>query len=192
MTTALFWVMQQVVVIPYQRSETSYQSHCQWSRLHYSLHNNPEEHSSHLLCGRSLKSRISKLYLLSVIFFWQPTKTLLFENRQKITILWKYLLKYYTKETILIAKLLLPKLQYCLAIQNHLCKVTLHNENLIKDLISRTAAPALNGSYSICFSHKRFCCMLWNSVWQFCHICLTYTAQLYCIIYTYMNLHYHI
>jgi len=123
-----------------------------------------------------------KLYLLSVIFFWQPTKTLLFENRQQITILWKYLLKCCTTEIILIAKLLLPKLQYCLAIQNHLCKRTLHNANLIKDLISRTSAPALNGSYSIRFSHKRFCCRHCNSVWQFCHFCLTYTAKLYCIV----------
>ena len=122
-----------------------------------------------------------KLYLLSVIVFWQPTKTLLFENRQQITFLWKHLLKYYNAQTILIAKLLLPKLQYCLAIQNHLQKMTLHNANLTKDLVSRTAAPALNGSYSICFSHKRFCCRHWNSVRQFCHICLTYPAKLCCI-----------
>jgi len=41
--TALFWVItQQVVVI---------------RNCHYSLHNNPEECSSHLLYGRSLKTR---------------------------------------------------------------------------------------------------------------------------------------
>jgi hypothetical protein len=69
--TALFWVItQQVVIIPYRRfgttigpiykgqdmeliccSETSVRNY------HYSLRNNPEERSSHLLSGGSLKSR---------------------------------------------------------------------------------------------------------------------------------------
>jgi hypothetical protein len=46
--TALFWViMQRVVVISYRCFGTTY---------HYSLHNNPEEQSSHLLRTGNLKS----------------------------------------------------------------------------------------------------------------------------------------
>ena len=49
--TALFWVVTQwVVVISYQHFGTTYRSHPRGSRsernYHYSLHNNPEEHSS--------------------------------------------------------------------------------------------------------------------------------------------------
>jgi len=51
------------VVISCQRFGTSYQSHFQGGfpensarNYHYSLRNNPEEGSSHLLCGGSLKA----------------------------------------------------------------------------------------------------------------------------------------
>jgi hypothetical protein len=37
-------------------------------KYHYLLHNSPEEHSSHLLCGRSLKSRIQLSYYMSKNF----------------------------------------------------------------------------------------------------------------------------
>jgi hypothetical protein len=50
--TLLFWVItQRVVLIPYRRFGTTYQSHLQFSRI-------PEESSSHLLRGGSLESRI--------------------------------------------------------------------------------------------------------------------------------------
>ena len=79
MRIALFWaIMQRVAVIPYWCFSTTYQSHLQGSRIqaswplkmglagrpemsvrnyHHSPHNNPEKRSSHLLRGRSLKSR---------------------------------------------------------------------------------------------------------------------------------------
>jgi hypothetical protein len=52
--SALFWVItQHIVVVPYQRFRTTYQSHFQGSRnprmdYHYTLCNNPEEHRCHL------------------------------------------------------------------------------------------------------------------------------------------------
>jgi len=85
--TALFWaLMQRVVIVLYQNCVTTYRSHLQGSRIqpngpifkgqefpfkmepksypetsvrnyHYSLRNNPEERSSHLLRGGSLKLR---------------------------------------------------------------------------------------------------------------------------------------
>jgi hypothetical protein len=81
--TALFWVIaQQVAVISYCPFGTTYRSHLQGSisvkilfglltiengtnrlyrnvarNCHYSLRNNPEECNSHLVRGRSLKSR---------------------------------------------------------------------------------------------------------------------------------------
>jgi len=76
----LSWgIMQHVVVIPYRRFETTYQSRFQGSGIldsiplkmgpigcpetsvknyHYMLRNNPEERISHLLRGGSLKSRL--------------------------------------------------------------------------------------------------------------------------------------
>ena len=59
--TALFWIItQRVVVISYRRwgigcTETSVRNH------HYSLRNNPEEPSSQLLRGGSLKTRVGGL-----------------------------------------------------------------------------------------------------------------------------------
>jgi len=77
--TALFWVITQpVAVISYRRFETTYRSHLQSQEsttflpskmgpigypetsvrnYHYLLYNGPEESSSHLLRGGSLKSR---------------------------------------------------------------------------------------------------------------------------------------
>jgi hypothetical protein len=53
MKTPLFWVItQQVVVIPYQRQQLvkiSYRRSASITNYHYSLSNNPEERSSHLL-----------------------------------------------------------------------------------------------------------------------------------------------
>jgi len=47
---ALFWAMtQRVEVIPYRRFGTAYRSHLQY---HYTVHNNPEQRSSHLLPRR--------------------------------------------------------------------------------------------------------------------------------------------
>jgi hypothetical protein len=69
--TALFWViMQRVVVISFRRSgkpigpicrgqdETDRLSETAVRNCHYSLRNNSEERSSHLLRSRSLKTRI--------------------------------------------------------------------------------------------------------------------------------------
>jgi len=79
--TVLFWaITQRVVAIPYRRFRTTYRSHLQGPRnqldswplkmepigcletsvinYHYSLRNNPEERSSYILRGGSLKSRI--------------------------------------------------------------------------------------------------------------------------------------
>jgi len=68
--TVLFWViMQWVVVIFYRRFGAALHYimiRCPKTLVknyHYSLHNNPEEQSSHLLHGRSLKSRIAILLL---------------------------------------------------------------------------------------------------------------------------------
>jgi len=79
MKPALFWVItQRIAVIPYWSFGTTYQSYLQGSRIffgflkmvpisclkmlvinyHYSLSNNTEECSCHLLCGRSPKSRV--------------------------------------------------------------------------------------------------------------------------------------
>jgi hypothetical protein len=69
--TALFWVITQPVVeISYRRFGTTYRSLLQWPRMvpkgcpetsvmnyHYSLRNNQEYRSSHLLRGGSRKSR---------------------------------------------------------------------------------------------------------------------------------------
>jgi hypothetical protein len=72
--TALLWVIaQRVVIISYGRFGTIYRSHRKGSRIlnmeptgssetsvrnyHYSLRNSPQERSSHLLRGGSLKSR---------------------------------------------------------------------------------------------------------------------------------------
>jgi hypothetical protein len=61
--TALYWVVtQRVVVILYVRFETTCGSHSQGSKTsvrnyRYSLRNNPEERSSHLIRGVSLRSR---------------------------------------------------------------------------------------------------------------------------------------
>jgi len=58
--TALFRVItQQVVVIPNRRFGTNYRTGCPKTlarNFRYLLRNNPVEHSSYLLCGRSLKS----------------------------------------------------------------------------------------------------------------------------------------
>jgi len=81
LSTTLFWVItQRLVVIYYRPFGTIHRSQLQGSRFlldslplkmgptgcpetsvrscHYSLRNNPEERSSHMLHGRSLKSRI--------------------------------------------------------------------------------------------------------------------------------------
>jgi hypothetical protein len=49
--TALFWVLDPLKMAPIVCPETSIRNY------HYSLRNNPEERSSHLLRGESLKSR---------------------------------------------------------------------------------------------------------------------------------------
>ena len=72
--TALFWVTAQpVVVISYRRFGTTCRSHLSGLKTgpigspeasvpnhHYSLHNNPEQRSAHLLRGGSLKSRANR------------------------------------------------------------------------------------------------------------------------------------
>ena len=67
--TALFWfITQQVVLIPYWRFGTTFHTDClEKSERNYRclLHNNPEEHNSHLLRGGSLKSRIEFF-----LYFW--------------------------------------------------------------------------------------------------------------------------
>ena len=64
--TELFCVItQRLVVISYRRFGTTYRSHLQWSR--YSLRNKPEERSSHLLRGRSLKPHSFKLVFPSIL-----------------------------------------------------------------------------------------------------------------------------
>jgi hypothetical protein len=73
--TAIFWVItQRVVVIYYRRFGTTYRYHLRC--YHYSLRGNPEERSSHLLRGESLKSRtkndISVTYM-SVLFKFSYT-----------------------------------------------------------------------------------------------------------------------
>jgi len=84
MKTGLFWVItQRVMVISYRSFGTIYRSHPQGSRgslnpedginrlsetwvrnYHYSLHNNPEKHSSHLLHGGWM---ISRYHMINVI-----------------------------------------------------------------------------------------------------------------------------
>jgi len=78
--TTLFWdITQGVVVIPYRCFGTTYWSHLQQSRTtvrnyHYSLRNNAEEHSSHLLRGGTLKSRSGVvLGSISEVFKNSPT-----------------------------------------------------------------------------------------------------------------------
>jgi len=66
--TALFCaIMKRVVVIPYQRFGTTYGPETSVRNYHYSLRNGPKEHTSHLLRGGSLKSRI--LPLFTTLFF---------------------------------------------------------------------------------------------------------------------------
>ena len=72
MRTAFFWViMQQVVVISYRCFGTTYRpGGCPKTSVrnyHYSLHNNPEQCSSHLLHGKSLKSHITFKMLTAVM-----------------------------------------------------------------------------------------------------------------------------
>ena len=56
---------QRTVIIPYGRFGTTYRSQPQGSGIyHYSLRNNPEEHSSQLLRGGGLKSRCLFVCLL--------------------------------------------------------------------------------------------------------------------------------
>ena len=58
--SAFFWVVtQRVVVMSYRRCGTTYRSHPETMvrNYHYSLRNNPEETSSQILRGGSLKSR---------------------------------------------------------------------------------------------------------------------------------------
>jgi len=66
---ALFWVItQRVAVTPYRRFRTASPSHPTTSvrNYHYSLRNNPEERSSHLLRCWSLKS--CKKKILTTLF----------------------------------------------------------------------------------------------------------------------------
>ena len=68
--TAVFRIItQQVVAIPNRCFGTTYRTGCPetlaWN-YHYLLHNNPEEWSSHLLRGRSLKSHVAFFFL----YFW--------------------------------------------------------------------------------------------------------------------------
>jgi hypothetical protein len=73
--TSFFWVITQcVVVISHRRFGTTYRSHVHLNtgpigcpemsvrNYHYALRNYPEERSSHLLRGRSLKSRVTPFY----------------------------------------------------------------------------------------------------------------------------------
>jgi len=75
--TPLFWaITQQVVIIYYRPFGTNYRSHLQGylkdgtvicpemsvKNYHYSLRNNPEERSSHLLHSGSLNSRITHFF----------------------------------------------------------------------------------------------------------------------------------
>jgi hypothetical protein len=73
--TALFWVVtQEVVVIPYQRFGTTYQSHLKGLKdgigcpetsvrnYHYSLHNNPDKRNSHIPRGGSRNSFVFFCY----------------------------------------------------------------------------------------------------------------------------------
>ena len=69
MRTVLFWfVTRRLVAISYRHFETTYHpifrglgsignSETSVRNYHYSLHNNPEERSSHVLRGGNLKSR---------------------------------------------------------------------------------------------------------------------------------------
>jgi len=73
MKTAFFCVItQQVVVNSYQHFGTTYLSiGCSKTSVrnyHYSLHNNPEQRSSHLLRGKSLKSHITFKMLTAVTY----------------------------------------------------------------------------------------------------------------------------
>jgi hypothetical protein len=74
----LFWdILQCIAGIPYRCFETIYQSHLKGSRIqegcpktsvrnyHYMLRNIPEEHRSHLLQGRSLKTHTATNELVS-------------------------------------------------------------------------------------------------------------------------------
>ena len=73
--TTLFWVKQRVVVISYRRFRTIISpilaledgtencSEASVINYHYSLCNNPEESSSFLLRGRSMKSRKRTVFL---------------------------------------------------------------------------------------------------------------------------------
>jgi len=84
MRTAFFWViMQQVVVSSYQHFGTTYQSRgCSKTSVRnyrYSLYNNPEQRSSHLLRGKSLKSHITFKMLTAVIYILQQVVLVQFE-----------------------------------------------------------------------------------------------------------------
>jgi hypothetical protein len=67
---SLVIIMQRVVVIPYRRYRTTYLSNLKIQRGYpetlekndYSLRNNPEERSSHLLSAENLKTRMDKIY----------------------------------------------------------------------------------------------------------------------------------
>ena len=108
MRTALFWaISQRLVVISYRRFGTTYMRFgpigCPetWTRnYHYSLRNIPEERSSHLLRGGSLKSHknewscnsappyifcmvytlLTTLYWDSSLTLWNLTSTYITEN----------------------------------------------------------------------------------------------------------------
>ena len=104
MRTATFSIItQRVAVISYRRFETTYRSHLQSSRIqkmkmgptgcletsvrncHYCVRNNPEERSSQLLRGGSLKLR-TELYLKNLFFCKNGTTP---SQSREITQFWR-------------------------------------------------------------------------------------------------------
>jgi hypothetical protein len=97
---ALFWaITQRVVVIPYRSLGTTYRSYLKSGPIgcpemsvrnyHYSLRNNPEECSSHLLLrGGGLKSRVVVFFSVYVLIIFGP---ICFRaNSFRVTIVWMW------------------------------------------------------------------------------------------------------